>query len=85
MDKAERMVEILKPEIVIKCAEQRRKKRERRAVHLFVALGIFLLIVPALLVYMGMAVLILFIPAAAAAVILLIFAPLLINGGLLHE
>lgn len=85
MDKAERMAEILKPEIVIKCAKQRRKKRECMAVHLFFALGVFLLIVPALLVYMGMAVLLLLIPAAAAAVILLIFAPLLINGGLLHE
>ncbi len=85
MNGADRMIKILEPEIERKCTEIRRKRHERLAACMFVAIALLLLIVPALLVYFGLGILLLLVPAAAAAAAFLILSPVLFRGGLLHE
>ncbi len=85
MNGAEKMIRILEPEIEKKCTEMRRRRHDHLAAMMFGVLALFILTVPALLVYFGMGVLLLLIPAAAAAAAFLLLSPVLFRGGLLHE
>lgn len=81
MDKADKMLLLLEPEIENKCSEIRQRKRERLATRLFILLGAAILTVPTLLVFMGISFLTVLMPLILIGAVFMLLSPILFNRG----
>ena len=81
MDKVDKMLMSLEPEIDKKCMEINRKKTEKMLTRLFIIIAAAFLIVPVTLVYFGASLLAVFIPIIVVAAGFLVSSPILISKG----
>lgn len=81
MEKMEQLIASLEPEIEKKCRQLQKKKREKVAQRLFLALIALALILPPVLVFAGVAMAVIWAPIGFIAAGFFVLSPLLISKG----
>lgn len=86
-ENAERMINILSPEIDRKCSEIKHARKEKMQSKLFVLICIAAIIIPTLFVFWGIRLTVLLIPVVFTGAAFLILSPILMNqqGGITYE
>lgn len=81
MEKVDILIRSLEPEIDMKCADIRQKKSEKFLTGLFITIALIMLVVPAVLIFLGISLLTVFIPFIFVSAVFLAASPILMSKG----
>lgn len=81
MEKVDILIRALEPEIDMKCAEIKQKKREGLLTGVFISVAVLMLIIPVTLIFFGVSLFTIFIPIVFAGTVFLMATPMILNKG----
>ena len=81
MEKIDIMIQALEPEIDAKCAEIKQKQSEKTLTAVFILSAVFMLIMPAVLIFLGIRLITVLIPIVFIGTVFLTASPILLSKG----